>query len=75
MNAIEYVKRIFEEPDMHDEFAGAILWGCTGFPSFWHGNPIRCLTKQLRHAKRSLNRGFSIDEIYSGSDKLKKGEP
>jgi len=69
MNPIEYVKRIFEEPEMPDGVADSILWGCTGWPSFFSGNnPVKQLTKQLRHAKRSLNRGYSIDQIYAGAD-------
>ena len=68
MDVIEYVKIIFDDPNMPDDIADAILWGCTGWPSFWTGDPIRCLTKQLRHAKRSLKRGFTIDQIYIGED-------
>ena len=70
MTPIEYVKRIFEDIEMPDDVADTILWGCTGWPTFWAGNPIRCLTEQLRHAKRSLARGFSIEQIYCGDDKL-----
>jgi len=69
MTYIEYVKLIFNDPEISDKKADAILWGCTGFPSFWRGDPMRCLTKQLRHAKRSLVRGFTIDQIFEGTDK------
>ena len=74
MTLIEYVKRIFEEPEMSDGCADMILWNCTGFPAFWTGDPIKCLTKQLRHAKRSLARGFTIDQVGEGTDRLKKSE-
>lgn len=70
MKILDYVKKIFDDLEMPDEEADAILWGCTGFPSFFTGVPIRCLTKQLRHARRSLKRGFSIDQIYIGDDTL-----
>lgn len=70
MKALDYVRAIFDEPDMPDDLADAILWGCTGWPSFWiESPPIKCLTKQLRHARRSLKRGFSIDQIYMGEDR------
>ena len=70
MNYLEYVKAIFEKPEMSDRDADYILFSCTGFPSFWHGDPMRCLTKQLRHAKRSLKREFTVDEIFEGKDIL-----
>ena len=70
MTPIEYVKRIFEDPEMDDGFAEAVLWGCTGWPSFWvESPPIKCLTRQLRHARRSLKKGFSIDQIFMGEDR------
>ena len=71
MKVLELVKILFEEPNMTDEEADAVLWGCTGYPSFFNGSPVRCLCYQLRHAKRSLKRGFSIDDIYFGDDKAK----
>jgi len=69
MTYIEYIKLIFHKPKMSDKMADAILWGCTGFPEFWHSDPMRCLTKQLRHAKRSLAKGFTINQIFEGTDK------
>lgn len=69
MRFIDYVKKIFNDPTITDEYADAIIWGCTGFPSFWHGDPMKCFTKQLRHAKRSLARGFNKDQIFMGEDK------
>ena len=74
MKIKDYVKKIFDEPNMSDADANSILWGCTGYPSFFDGDPVRCLTKQLRHAKRSLARGYSVDEIFFGKDKVKKSE-
>jgi len=68
MKIFDYIKIIFEDDEMSSEYAEAILWGCTGYPSFWNGNSTRCLTKQLYHAKRSLARGFTIDQISSGDD-------
>jgi len=71
MRVLDYVKYILADPEMPDDFADAVLWGCTGYPSFWiEGPPIKCLTKQLRHAKRSLARGFTIDQIHMGEDKI-----
>lgn len=69
MTTLEYVKLIFDEPKMSDDMASVILWGCTGYPSFFTGDPPRCLTKQLRHAKRSLARGFTITQVFEGVDK------
>ena len=72
MRVLDYVKLIFEEPDMSDEKADFILWECTGWPAFWiESPPIKCLTRQLRHAKRSLKRGFSIDQVSMGEDKTR----
>jgi len=70
MTPRDYVKWIFEDPTMDNNWAEAILWGCTGWPTFFIGNPLRCLTKQLYHAKRSLRQGFTIDEIFMGQDSL-----
>ena len=70
MKTVDFVKKILEEPDLPDEEADAVLWGCTGFPVFFRtNNPVKEMAYQLRHAKRSLKRGFSIDEIYMGADK------
>lgn len=73
MNYIEYVRLIFDEPRMSERMTDAIIWGCTGYPEFWGEESwICCLTKQLRHAKRSLARGFTIDQIFEGIDKCKR---
>lgn len=72
MKIKDYIKKVFDEPDMSDANADAILWGCTGYPSFFIGDPMKCLTKQLSHAKRSLARGYTVDEIFAGADKVKK---
>jgi hypothetical protein len=69
MIILEYVKVIFEQPDMPDDVADSILWSVTGWPSFFLGDPIRDLTKQLHHAKRSLARGFTMDQIFAGEDR------
>ncbi len=69
LTVLQCVKKIFEEPNMSDDMADAILWGCTGFPAFFIGDPARCLVSQLRHAKRSLERGFTIDQISTGDDR------
>ena len=71
MNAIDAVKKVFGEPHMDDDLADCIIWSCTGWPHYWTGDPMRCFVGQLRHAKRSLARGFSIDNIFEGTDKLK----
>ena len=73
MDALKYVKTIFDEP-MSDSDAAAILWGCTGWPSFFIGDRVKCLTQQLRHAKRSLARGFTVDEIFASRD-IGRGRP
>ena len=68
MKVIDYAKAILDDDEMPDSVVEAIVWGCTGYPAFWRGDPIRCFTKQLRHAKRSLARGFTIDQIHLGED-------
>lgn len=69
MEVNKYVKWIFDEPNMSDDCVEAVVWGCTGWPSFFRGDPIRTFTKQLYHAKRSLARGFTIDQIFEGKDR------
>ena len=73
MTLLEYVKRIFDDPTMDDGLADAIIWGCTGFPCFWvYDPPMKCFTDQLRHAKRALARGYTIDQIFEGKDRCRK---
>jgi len=75
MDAIKYVKTIFEKPDMSDGAASNILWSCTGWPCFFAGSDkVKCLTQQLRHAKRSIKRGFTLDQIFMGDD-IGRGRP
>lgn len=70
MTPIEFVKKIFNEPDLPNEWADSILFGCTGFPEFFHtSDHIKEMAYQLRHAKRAMKRGFSIEQIYMGEDK------
>lgn len=73
MKINDCVRFIFDEPEMSEECINAVVWGCTGWPSFFRGDPIRTFVKQLYHAKRSLARGFSIDDIFEGKDNLIKG--
>jgi hypothetical protein len=54
---------------MPEDYIDAIVWGCTGYPSFFKGDPTRTFIKQLYHAKRSLARGFTIDDIFADKDK------
>ena len=61
MKIKDYIKKVFDEPDMSDADMDAILWGC-------------CLIKQLSHAKRALARGYTVDEISAGADKEKDRE-
>ena len=68
MKTIDYVKLIFDDQEMSDTEAESILWSCTGYPAFLTGNKVKTLTKQLRHAKRSLERGFTIEQIWLGED-------
>lgn len=76
MTGIEFVKKIFEDPDLSDDMADAILWGCTGYPSFFRtDNPIKEMAYSLKHAKRSLKRGFTIDQIYVGEDRVNPVTP
>jgi len=69
MTAIELCKLIFNE-SLPDDVADAIIWSCTGFPTFWHtNNPVREMTYQLRHAKRAMKRGFTMDQVGMGDDR------
>ena len=57
--------------NLNDSEIDAIVWGCTGYPSFFPpGNKVKHLYMQLHHSKRAIERGFSIDDIYSGKDIL-----
>ena len=48
MTIADYVKRIFEEPNMSNEEADAIVWGCTGYPCFLPGkNKIKTKTEMI----------------------------
>lgn len=73
MEIEKVVRIIFDDPDMSEDSISAIVWGCTGYPHFWSGryskNPVKCFIHQLRHAKMALDRGFTIDDIFSGKDK------
>jgi hypothetical protein len=69
MLVIELARKIWDNPSMTEDELEPILWGCTGWPSFLIDDPIRCLTKQLQHARRSLDRGYTIDQIFEGSDR------
>ena len=71
MSLIEIAKIAFETNS--DEIAEHAIWTFTGFPYWWatrkNETPIRCFWRQLRHAKRSLKRGYSIDQIFEGKDR------
>ena len=68
---LDIAKIAFETND--DQEADHAIWTYTGYPVFWHlhgnGTPIRCFWQQLRHARRSLNRGYSQDQIFEGNDR------
>jgi len=73
---ISYIVRfVFDDPNMSEDAIEAIVWGCTGYPLFWGGkhsySPVRCFVRQLYHAKRSLAKGFTIDDISAGKDRRK----
>ena len=65
------VKFVFNDPEMTEEAIEAVVWECTGWPCFFKGDPVRGFIKQLYHAKRALKRGFTIDDISAGKDKLR----
>lgn len=46
---IDVVKEFF--PEATDDEAMGILWNYTGYPSFWRGEPNKCLREQLQHLK------------------------
>jgi len=60
MRWIDLVKEYF--PKVTDEQADYILWGKTGFPTFWNipedGNtPEECCRKQLDNFKKEVEDG------------------
>lgn len=71
MTVIEVAKIAFETD--HESVAETAIWTFTGYPSFWalrkNETPMRCFWRQLRHARRSMNRGYSIEQIYEGTDR------
>ena len=69
MNGLELVRTVFDK-DIEEGEADTILWGCTGFPCFYRGDPVRFFYYQLQHAKRALALGFTIDDIFEGKDHL-----
>jgi hypothetical protein len=69
MLVIDLARQIWDNSAMSEEELDPILWGCTGWPEFWTGNPVRCLTRQLQHARRAIKRGYTIDQISEGSDR------
>ncbi|MBA7546015.1 hypothetical protein ES705_38397 [subsurface metagenome] len=71
MNPIEIAKAAFETSD--EGFAERAMWLFTGFPHWWalrkNETVIRCFWRQLRHAKRALDRGYSVAQIFEGKDR------
>ncbi len=62
---------IFVFGKMNEDDMECIIFGCTGYPSFWRtDSPMREFYYSLKHAKRSLKKGYSIDDIYCGLDTL-----
>lgn len=70
MKVLDLVKILFDKPEMCDDEADFILWECTGYPSFLYGDRAKCLCRQIRHAKRALARGFTVDDIAFGQDRI-----
>lgn len=52
MTPAEIVREYF--PTADDDFVEHALWGRTGFPAFWNGDPETMMRRQLRHFKRAL---------------------
>ena len=70
MKTTDFVRKIFNEPNMPDDTADSILWGCTGWPHFFRtNNPVKEMVYDLRHAKRAFKRGFTAEAIYMGTDR------
>ncbi len=71
MTLIDVAKIAFETNDSHE--TENAIWTFTGYPCFWNTRgketPIRIFWRQLRHARRSLNHGYSIDQIFEGKDR------
>lgn len=52
---LDLVREFF--PKSTDEEASELLWSRTGYPSFFHGNPVKCIRKSLRAYKRLIQLG------------------
>ena len=57
-------------PDADDRILEHIIWGGTGYPSFWNipedgDTPELCFRKQLKYSREWLLRGGSLDDFWS----------
>jgi len=54
---ITFTQRIGREHgfEVSREDAGYILWNHTGYPSFWDGDPIECLDRQVTEFFQKAN--------------------
>lgn len=69
MTIAEIVRYIFDEPLSNNDIEN-IVYSCTGYPSFFRtNNHTKEFIQQLYHAKRSLKRGNSPEDIYFGEEK------
>jgi len=75
MKVIQCVRLIFEDESMPESIIESIVWSCTCWPTFFSSdNTTKQFVKELRHAKRSLRRGYSISQIFEGTDKVVGGK-
>lgn len=57
MDVVRGVAQEFGETPNEDE-AGYILWNHTGYPSFWHGDPVTCCEVYQRTSRsQAASRG------------------
>lgn len=70
LSPIEYTRKYF--PDLDDSGLSGVIFGLTGWPSFWHiprdgKTPKQCFKKSIRRAAAMRKRGISINQQLSES--------
>lgn len=66
-SAVDIARHYF--PDADERLLEAIIWGGTGYPSFWHipkdgATPELCFRHQLKYSREHLLRGGSLDDFW-----------
>jgi hypothetical protein len=54
MNALDIAREYF--PGEDEGFLGMVIWTFTGYPYFFHGDPVDCMRQQIAEVKDILDR-------------------